>query len=541
MNAVVVFQSVRVRLLRSMKAIPGPIVVAIAYYLGAQAAFYVGTLSDRIFAPFWPPNIVLFCTLLLVPRRSWWLYIAATFPAHVIAEVAVGMPSAQLLVAFATNCTVAILNAIGVRRFLGGPPWFGTLRHASIYILITAVVSPGLSALGGAFVQILGGGSIAQYWTFWTYWYIANALGSVTLGPVFLIWFSQRSEVAGQTPRRKTETAILVLSLVLVCAIAFRASTGEVAAGFLPALLYSPLPFILWAAIRFGEKGASGAILIVTVVSISQNLHVSTEFVDLDPEKNVLALQLFLMGIAVPVFLLGATIDELRRASEKTRHLAGSLLQAQDEERRRIARELHDSTGQNLVVATWMAARIRNMAAPSSVPVVNELNDILQRSIQEIRTFAYLLHPPLLDEGGLDFALRSYIDGFSARSGLDVDLDLSPELDRLPPDVELVLFRVIQEALTNVWRHSGSTTARIQLMRRAANSGQEVMLMIEDAGKGIPNNDQQSPLSGRKIQPQDPSGLGLVGMRERLHQIGGRLQIDSMIGKTVIKAIVPLN
>src|SRR6266581_712258 len=140
----------------SLKA---PLVVAIAYYLGAEAAFYIGTLSDKIFALFWPPNVVLFCALLVVPRRDWWVYIAAAFPAHAIAELGVGMPPSQLVVAFATNCMVALLNAYAVRRFVGDPPWFGNFRKASLYIVIAAGFSPAVAALGGAFVPILGGGS----------------------------------------------------------------------------------------------------------------------------------------------------------------------------------------------------------------------------------------------------------------------------------------------------------------------------------------------------------------------------------------------
>src|SRR5215475_9389920 len=106
MSTVAGSPSVRLRLPKNLITSQAPILVSLAYYLGAEAAFYIGTLSDRIFAPFWPPNIVLFCTLLLVPRRRWWLYIAAAFPAHVIAEIGVGMPVAQLLVAFLTNCTL---------------------------------------------------------------------------------------------------------------------------------------------------------------------------------------------------------------------------------------------------------------------------------------------------------------------------------------------------------------------------------------------------------------------------------------------------
>jgi len=140
-----------------------PLFVAVAYYLGALAAFEIGTLTDRIFAPFWPPNVVLFCALILVPARRWWLYIAAVFPAHVLAEATVGMPAAQVLVAFGTNCLVATINAWGVQRFLKEPPWFGTLRSASIYVLLAAGIGPAAAAFGGAFVQVLGDGSIDKY------------------------------------------------------------------------------------------------------------------------------------------------------------------------------------------------------------------------------------------------------------------------------------------------------------------------------------------------------------------------------------------
>jgi signal transduction histidine kinase len=535
------WQSVHVQLPPWLKALGAPVLVAIAYYLGAQVAFIIGTLSDRIFAPFWPPNIILFCALVLAPKRRWWLYIAAAFPAHFIAESTVGMPAVQCLVAFVTNCMVAILSACGVRRFLREPPWFGTLRNAAIYVLITAGAGPAISALGGAFVQILGGGPIANYWRYWWSWGIPNALGSVTLGPIFLIWFSPRPESRHFMPRRKAESIILAVTLVATCAVAFHVSAGTITSGFVPALLYSPLPLILWAAIRFGGRGASGAILVVTMVSISENLRASTLFNSVDAGSSVLALQIFLLGVAIPVFLLGAAIDELRQSGEAMRRLAGALLSAQDEERRRIARELHDSTGQNLILANLMAERVQSLALPAGRPVIAELKGILHVAVNEIRTLSYLLHPPLLDAGGLNMALRPYIEGFSKRTAIRVELELSPKLGRLPQDVELVLFRVTQEALTNIWRHSGSRTARIRLMRLVSNGGSQITLTIEDDGKGIPDNIRLSTLSGGKNTVQAPSGLGLAGMRERLHQIGGQLEIDSEAGKTVIRASVRVN
>src|SRR4051794_17579645 len=236
----------------------GFLLVSVAYYLGALAAFSIGTLSDHIFAPFWPPNIVLFCSLLLAPPRRWWIFVAAVFPAHLLAEMQVGMPLSQNLVAFATNCAVATLNAWGVGRLIAGPPWFGTLRQASLYVAITVIASPAVVALGGAFVPIMGGGSVADFWTFWANWYFANALAAATLGPVFLTWFGSTE---GEYPfaRHKAEAVVVLLALGVACLAAFGIGPGTVKEGFVPTLLYLPVPLVLWATLRFGERGASAA------------------------------------------------------------------------------------------------------------------------------------------------------------------------------------------------------------------------------------------------------------------------------------------
>jgi signal transduction histidine kinase len=522
----------------STAALRGPALVALIYFLGAEAAFYIGTLSDRIFALFWPPNVVLFCALLIVPQRRWWLYIAAAFPAHVIAEVGVGMPAPQLLVAFATNCMVALLNAYGVRRFVGDPPWFGTFKKASLYIVIAAGVSPALSALGGAFVPILGGGPVSNYWIYWAHWYVANALPNLTIGPVFLIWFASGTRWPRWIPsRRHIEPAILTALLLGICIVATHIG-AFVGSAFVPILLFSPLPFVLWAAVRYGEKGASGAILVVTVVLTWRTLHGSGLLLDADPERSVLALQLFLTGLSIPVLLLGALIDELRGAEHTMRELAASVVRAQDEERRRIARDLHDSTGQNLIAATLLLGRIEGVLPAAAKPILRQLEEMLQQSIREVRTVSYLLHPPLLDEVGLGPALRCYVDGYIERSGLAVDLDVASDVERLPPDTELTVFRVVQEALTNVSRHSRSPTARIRLAREKASDGQTIVLTIEDAGRGMPAINNVRALIG-KLGSRS-AGVGLASMRERLHQIGGRLEIDSAVGRTVVKAIIPI-
>ena len=523
----------------SAASLRGPALVALIYFFAAEAAFYIGTLSDRIFALFWPPNVVLFCALLIVPQRRWWLYIAAAFPAHVIAEFGVGMPAPQLLVAFATNCTVAILNAYGVRRFVGDPPWFGTFQKASLYIVIAAGVGPALSALGGAFVPILGGGPLSNYWIYWAHWYVANALPNLTIGPVFLIWFSTGTSRSRWLPsRRHVEPAILAALLLGICIVATQIG-GLVNSAFLPVLLFAPLPFVLWAAVRYGEKGASGTILLVTIVLTWRTLHGSGLLPGEDPERSVLALQLFLTGLSIPVLLLGALIDELRGAEHTMRALAASVVRAQDEERRRIARDLHDSTGQNLIAATLLLGRIEDALPASAKPDARQLEEALQQSIREVRTVSYLLHPPLLDEAGLGPALRCYVDGYSERSGIAVDLEVAPSAERLPPDAELVLFRLVQEALTNVSRHSHSPTARIRLAREKASNGRNIVLTVEDAGRGMSPINNVRAFIGRKIGSARP-GVGLASMRERLDQIGGRLEIDSAVGRTIVRAIIPI-
>ena len=515
-----------------------PLLVSLGYYLGAEIAFYIGTSSDEIFALFWPPNVILFFALVTAPQRRWWLYIAAVFPAHVIAETVVGMPLGQMLVAFVTNCCVALLNAYLVQTFVDREARVDTFRKTLRYIGISAVLAPAISALGGAFVPILGGGSSADYWLFWSHWYMANAVPNITLGFAFLAW---RLDAIIPWPlslsRRHIEPALLALALVAVCIITARLGS-RLSNGFLASALLLPLPLVLLAAFRFGEKGASGALLTVAVILTWYTLHETGLFHGLDPAHGVLALQLFLTGLSVPVLLLAALIDELRYAEQTTRALASYVMRAQDDERRRIARELHDSTGQNLIGATLLSDRLERMIPKAGRPLLQQLDASLRQSLREIRTLSYLLHPPLLDEAGLSLALSSFVEGYVERSGIDVTLDVSKQIGRLSPTTELVLFRVVQEALTNISRHSQSATASIRLEQQRSIFTSQAILTIEDAGKGIPT----SRLKNGSLDGENTglSGVGLASMRERLAQVGGRLEIQSVPGHTRIRASVPL-
>jgi signal transduction histidine kinase len=517
-----------------------PLVVAVGYYAAAQAAFAIGTLSDRIFAPFWPPNAVLFCALVLTPRGRWWTLIAAVFPVHVLAELQVGMPPGQMAVAFVTNCAVALGNAAAL-LWLSDAPWFGSIRKAAVYILVTAGICPALAAFGGAFVPLLGGGE-GGYFVYWSNWYVGNALASLTLGPIILTW-AHSGGLAFRRPwgPRHIEALLFVLALLATGTIALELSVGaledSLANAFVPAALYLPLPVILWGAVRFGERGAAGAILVLAVLSIWLTLQGHTPFVTDRPETSVLALQLFLIGVAVPVLVLAAAVDELRNAERATRKLIGALLKAEDEERRRIARDLHDSTAQNLVAASLLATRVADRLDAPLQETIEEIEGLIRRSTNELRLVSYVLHPPQLDESGLAPALSKYATGFSERSGIAVELKVPADFGRLPRDAELALYRVAQEALTNVERHSQSAAASIRLSRRRAGVREVVSLCIQDFGVGMPPVARPAGAA----RGNGGSGVGLDSMKERLSQIQGRLWISSQAGRTAVNALVPVD
>src|SRR5262249_41550446 len=142
-------------------------------------------------APFWPPNVILFAVLLRTPVARWWLYVAAVVPAHVLAELHVGMRAVPMAVAVITHCMVAVLCALALRQEPAGPPWSSPLRKASLYVLLTAPLVPALVAFGGAFVPILVGGTKEDYLVAWTQWFLSNSLGFLTLGPILLTWFGE--------------------------------------------------------------------------------------------------------------------------------------------------------------------------------------------------------------------------------------------------------------------------------------------------------------------------------------------------------------
>jgi signal transduction histidine kinase len=240
--------------------------------------------------------------------------------------------------------------------------------------------------------------------------------------------------------------------------------------------------------------------------------------------------------IVLFVYLRGLVL-ELRnreRAEESVRHLSGRLLQLQDAERRKIARELHDSFGQTFAALKMNLDQVASANRSGSCradELLADCDELLEKCMIEARTLSHLLHPPLLDELGFVSAAKSYIEGYSARCQVQVNVDLPQDLGRMPDEIELTLFRALQECLTNIHRHSGSPTVDIRLERRADG----VNLTVRDYGKGIPAD----RLKGF-ANSTGAVGVGLAGMRERVRQLKGNLSIRAMHPGTLVTVVLPL-
>ena len=230
--------------------------------------------------------------------------------------------------------------------------------------------------------------------------------------------------------------------------------------------------------------------------------------------------------------VIAVDVTERRNAEEALRKLSGRLLGIQDQERRRIARELHDSLGQYLAALKIALELLGSSTSPErSKSLLAECTDVVEKSIVETRTLSHLLHPPLLDEAGFASAASWFVTGFSQRSGIPVALELPEDLPRLSEAVEIALFRVLQESLTNVHRHSQAPSAEIKVEVDA----EEITMEVSDHGRGMPEHVlQQLRGDGTKL------GVGLAGMRERIHELGGTFDVSSGKNGTKIRAAVPL-
>jgi signal transduction histidine kinase len=537
------------------------LLVSVAYYLGAKLGFAL-TFQPHPVSTLWPPNSILLAVLLLSPRRLWWFYLLAVFPAHLLVQINADIPASMILCWFVSNCTEALIGASVLQYLTRSEVRFDDTYHVWVFIL-ASLLGPFLSSfLDAAFVMLNHFGE-SSYWDVFRMRFFSNVLASLTLVPLIVIW--RRTDFAAlktSSWSRYLEAGLLVIGFVMVALVSFSSRT---AGGYTrPALLYLPLPFLLWAAIRFGPRGSSTALIVVSIFEIWGAINGLGPFAAQSPEMNALSVQLFLILASMPLLFLTALIKERERAQEvvieeekrlqvaldseqrasralnvsqdklheshqQVRKLLGRLIDVQEAERRRISRELHDDLNQKIAALSMSISQLKRKVPLHDGDMITELDQLRKTAnglTDEVRRLSHQLHPAVLEHLGLVPALESYIVSFSDEEQIEVQFTAETGDERIPFQTSICLYRVAVEALRNVARHSGARVAAVSL-KRVSNT---LELQVSDSGKGF----------DVETFKQD-GGLGLISIEERLRLLRGDCEISSVPGRgTRLVARVPL-
>ena len=478
-------------------------------------------------APLWLPDSVLLCTLLLTPKKRWLFYALVGLP---IRLAHAGLPTWFLSATYLNDCLKAAFSAYLLQRLIPGSVRLNTVRQFGIYIGIAGLVVPALSALAGAATRLALG---AVFWTSWYQWFMGDALTALVLTPTLLYW-----SLRDWRGVRERAVPFLVLILTLAAVLYFIFVIPQT--GYSPAIVYVPVPFLVLAATKFKPIGVSTTISLLALIAIVSTVEGKGPFVATYSQHVVLSMQLFLAVISVPMLFVAILIEErhaieedlrdsravLKENCEHVHDLAGKLLHAQEDERRRIARELHDDIGQRLSLLTVAMDELGQKLPPGSEKE-RVLTQSLLREIHglanDIRELSHQLHSATLQYVGLEAALKSLCQTIERQKHVAIEFH-SDHIDGLPEEMGLSLFRVAQEALNNAIRHGRASQINVSLRRR-----EKVLYMkVTDTGLGF-----------------DPAkvsdGLGLISMQERLRFLGGKVIVNSQPGVgTEVNAELPL-
>lgn len=537
------------------------LLVGAGYYVGAKIGFAL-TFQPHPVSTLWPPNSILFATLLLTPRRMWWFYLLAAFPAHLLVQINQDIPATMILCWFVSNCSEALIGASVLRYLTRSEVRFDNTHHVWVFIL-ASLLGPFLSSfLDAAFVELNRFGN-SPYWAVFRMRFFSNVLASLTLVPLIVTWRRVKfAALKSESWNRYLEAGLLVIGFLIVGTVSFssRISGGSMK----PALLYLPLPFLLWAAIRFGPRGSSTALIVASLFEIWGAIHGLGPFATQSAEMNALSVQLFLILASMPLMFLAALIKEreqaqeiafqegeqleqaldseqrasralsdsqekLRQSHNQIRKLLGRLIDVQEAERRRISRELHDDLNQKIATLSMSISQLKRKVPQQDGQLVADLDQLRKTAnglTDEVRRLSHQLHPAVLEHLGLVPALESYIASFRDEEQINVQFTADIGDVRIPFQTSICVYRVAVEALRNVARHSGAASAAVSLKR----SQKVLELQVSDSGKGF---DVETSRQG--------GGLGLISIEERLRVLQGDCDVSSAPERgTTLVARVPL-
>jgi signal transduction histidine kinase len=496
------------------------VLVALAYYAGTRVGFVL-TRGDTPISFFWPPNAIVLAALLLAPVNLWWKIVLGLIPVHFLAQLPTGVPIGTATGWLAGNVSEAVIGA----ALLIGPARRGTLFHSldgvMRFLLCGFILAPLITSfLDAAIVVETNWGR--NYWVLVTTRGLSNMLAELTIVPLIVgVATAGRSWMQRASARTLAE-AILLTAAVVVVSISIL-EVDHPSSPDVPALIYLPLPLLLWASMRFGPAGLSASLLTISLVAIHAVMHGRGPFIGTSVAASVLSMQIFLCMMGVPLLILTAVAAERRRDAQSIRELTRRIIDAQERERQHIARVLHDGVAQNLALAELELDRIVDQApAQVSAGLLHTVRDQLTLVSQSLWEISHGLYPSNLQYLGLVLGVTRLCSDLSEEAQIDIQCEVEGIPDYLPHDMSLCLFRVTQEALQNVVKHSQARNASVRLYATA----DRIRLRIGDDGAGF-----QSPAT---------KGLGFASIRERLNAMKGDVEVHSAPGHgTRLEAWVP--
>ncbi|HKV92541.1 MAG TPA: MASE1 domain-containing protein [Candidatus Angelobacter sp.] len=501
------------------------VLFSLAYFAAYGCARF---FSQRTGTRLWLPDSVFLCALLLAPRKKWWLYVLMTMPIRFVPGVRAQVPAWFLWLTW-TNDMVKGLLAARLLQFANGTPIrLNSVRRYATYLGIAVMLVPLLSAFFGAALRHFA--LRHAYWPAFGQWLLGDILANLVITPTLLMWLSR--DYRPLRPR-------LLETVTWAIGFAFCLFYTALYAGFDQSILavYAPFPFLVWAALRLGAIGASTGLSLTTMFVILGLSRHQGPFSYLIAE-HMHFLQMFLAILSLPIMFVAILFEErqaveerlrenqteLKKNVERNRDLAGRLIRAQEEERKKIARELHDDLSQRMALLFAGLDRLAGMLPEKTGEAQSQLAALKSSTegvSDDLRDLSHQLHSATLQHLGIVKGLESFCRAFSQQHHVDVSLLTEPVHD-VPDPVSLCLFRVAQEALNNAVKHGHARQIEVKLGQTA----RLLRLEIKDTGVGF-----------NPAEAMD--GLGLVSMRERLRMVGGTLNLKSARGEgTVIEAVV---
>jgi signal transduction histidine kinase len=506
---------------------------ALFYYVSVALSMKL-RFSTSGLSLLWPSNALLVAVLVLSRKRLWWVYLLSAVPAHIAALSPYHLGLSWLAYQIAFNSMQAIACAAILQKFRPAIRYFETLREVLVFLAVSVVI-PGVANLVAVYpvlefssrAALLAHNSAAGLIAVWTSCWANNSASLMVFVPAILVCTTRgRDWMKARSWRKVGEGTLLTVLFITLTFLAY----GK-AGGVLPTLYLIPIPFLIWAAVRFGPGGACLSMTLFVCVSSCCTYLGQGPFLRSISIDRVTVLQMCWIMISAPLFCLAAVVREskvalqdLRSAHSELQQFTPRLISAQEQERQRISRELHDDVGQRLAMMRIeldiLDQKIISAERTAEHVELRGVLDQLDELATDVHNMSHQLHSTKLRHLGLCPALKEVCQRLSSQHHIAINLRTGPLPEPLPEQTSFCLYRVAQEALMNAVKHSGASRVDVSL----DCAGEFLRMSIRDYGIGFDPSDQRK-------------GLGLVTMHERLRMIGGVLRLNSVAGEgTAIEA-----